>query len=160
MKSGDTPRLPKATFVSSEPWREQRMGAVAVSCSDGRYGDAVDELCHKCLNIPAYDRLAVPGGPGWINEADVQRIGLCRTIRDQLDFLVKSHDINRIVLITHFGCGFYARRLRATATACVAQQLDDSRAAEQILRKWFGPIATEGYLAMPRGGRLSFYRIT
>src|SRR5258708_3181233 len=30
--------LAAPVFVSTEPWQEQRMGAVAIYCSDGRWG--------------------------------------------------------------------------------------------------------------------------
>ena len=151
--------LPPATFVSQHKWREQRMGAVAVYCSDGRWGDAVDELCHECLKIPAYDRFAVPGGPAWVNEADTRRVGLSRTTHEQLEFLVKAHQLTRVVFITHFGCAFYGHRYHCAAEESLTKQLNDVRAAKQIIRKWFGPIDAEGYLAMQRKGVLSFHRI-
>ena len=154
-----TVELPPATFVSRHRWREQRIGAVAIYCSDGRWGDAVDELCHKCLKIPAYDRFAVPGGPAWVNEADTRRVGLSRTTHEQLQFLVKVHQLHRVVFITHFGCAFYRDRFQCTAHQSLEKQFDDVRAARRIVQKWFGPIEAEGYLAMQRSGVLSFHRI-
>ena len=57
------PDLPVSVFTSMEPWRHERIGALALYCSDGRWGEAFDEFCHKHLLIPRYDRWAVPGGP-------------------------------------------------------------------------------------------------
>src|SRR5216110_1494616 len=61
------PDLPMPVFTSTEAWHAQRIGALAMYCSDGRWGEAFDEFCHKHLRIPRYDRWAVPGGPAWIN---------------------------------------------------------------------------------------------
>lgn len=156
--------LPPVTFVSTEPWREQRIGAAAVYCSDGRWGDAVDELCHRCLGIPAYDRFAVPGGPGWLNERAPGLGSLAWTARDQLEFLVSAHKLERIVLITHWGCAFYAHRLAGAGELpaperTVDAQMADVRNARGTLRRWFGPIRVEGYLAMRSGTTLSFHRL-
>jgi hypothetical protein len=157
--------LPPVTFVSTEPWREQRIGAAAVYCSDGRWGDAVDELCHRCLGIPAYDRFAVPGGPGWLNERAPGLGTLAWTARDQLEFLVSAHKLERIILITHWGCAFYAHRMAGPGgnlpgpETTVDAQLADVRTARMTLRRWFGPIGVEGYLAMRTGTTLSFHRL-
>src|SRR3954465_250649 len=47
------------SFVSSVPFEALRIGAAAVYCSDGRYGDQMDEFLHLGLGFPRYDRLAV-----------------------------------------------------------------------------------------------------
>ena len=49
-------------FVSQTPFDHQRIGAAAVYCSDGRYGEQMDEFLHQGLGLPRYDRVAVPGG--------------------------------------------------------------------------------------------------
>ncbi len=59
------PKLPMAVFTSTEIWHPERIGALALYCSDGRWGEACDEFCHRCLQTPRYDRWAIPGGPGW-----------------------------------------------------------------------------------------------
>src|SRR5438128_470117 len=64
----ETIALPPQRFVSGEEWNPQRIGALAMYCSDGRWGDAFDEFCHRSLQIPRYDRFAVPGGPAWLTE--------------------------------------------------------------------------------------------
>jgi hypothetical protein len=56
------PPEPNQSFVhSSIPFDANRIGAAAVYCSDGRFGEQVDELLFKTLKLPRYDRLAVPG---------------------------------------------------------------------------------------------------
>lgn len=57
------PDLPMAVFTSTERWNTERIGAIAIYCSDGRWGEGFDEFCHKHLQLPRYDRLALAGGP-------------------------------------------------------------------------------------------------
>src|SRR5262249_44039617 len=96
------PDLPPLEYTCSERWHPERIGALARYCSDGRWGEAFDEFCPRHLLLPRYDRWAVPGGPAWL--ADRTGPGARQAARGQLDFLVRAHELERIVLITHFGC--------------------------------------------------------
>ena len=49
-------------FGSSERFDENRIRAAAVYCSDGRFGEHFDDFLHNALELPRYDRLALPGG--------------------------------------------------------------------------------------------------
>src|SRR3954454_2944951 len=91
-------RLPMAAYHAAERWHPERIGALALYCSDGRWGEAFDEFCHRHLQIPRYDRWAVPGGPAWI-AMPPQDPALLRSTRLQLDFLVRAHELERVVLI-------------------------------------------------------------
>src|SRR5580704_5757209 len=92
------PDLNMAVFTSMERWQPDRIGALALYCSDGRWGEAFDEFCHKHLQIPRYDRWAVPGGPVWLApHGDGQ--DFYQGAREQLDFLVRVHELEQIVLI-------------------------------------------------------------
>src|SRR5262245_22151502 len=114
--------LPMADFTSSLQWDSERIHALALYCSDGRWGHAFDEFCQSHLKIPRYDRWAVPGGPAWlaVGNGDPE---FTQTPHDQLDFLVQAHELERIVLITHFGCAYYANRLQSDAEGCLPVQI-------------------------------------
>src|SRR5882724_2654125 len=103
-----------AAFEASEPWNPQRIRALAMYCSDGRWGDAFDEFCHDRLWIPRYDRFAVPGGPAWLSEPRQNPSPGYRSLSgaawEQLSLLVRVHELQRIVLIAHYGCAFYMER--------------------------------------------------
>ena len=45
-------------FTSTHPWNPERIGAMAIYCRDGRWGEAFDEFCHERLHIPRYDSFA------------------------------------------------------------------------------------------------------
>src|SRR3954466_1275697 len=93
-------------YVSSIPFIHGRVGAAAIYCSDGRYGEQMDDFLHNCLGLPHYDRVAVPGGAACLAGhmlAMRERSALDR----QLKFLIEGHQLNRVGLIAHQDCGFY-----------------------------------------------------
>src|SRR5437773_3543924 len=116
-------RLPMAAYHAAERWHPERIGALALYCSDGRWGEAFDEFCHRHLQIPRYDRWAMPGGPAWL--AGPPSEALVQAARVQLDFLVTTHELERIVLVTHFGCAWYSQKLKQPAEECLAEQFQD-----------------------------------
>ena len=152
------PDLPFAVFTSTEHWHPERIGALAIYCSDGRWGEAFDEFCHKHLQIPRYDRLALAGGPAWL--APQQKdTDLFRAMREQLDFLVRVHELEQIVLITHYGCAHYGHLLSQAPRECLPTQFEDVRVAAGQLRAWYPGIAVVGYLAMRTENCLSFHQL-
>ena len=152
------PDLPVAAFTSTEPWNPRRIGALAFYCSDGRWGEAFDEFCHQHLLIPRYDRWAVPGGPAWIAAA-AQDPALLRVTRIHLDFLVQAHDLERVVLISHYACAWYGHQLQRSPEECVLTQTEDVQAAAATLRAWYPALRVEAYLAMRKQEWLSFHRL-
>src|SRR5215510_13155089 len=135
-------RLPMAAYHATERWHPERIGALALYCSDGRWGEAFDEFCHKCLHIPRYDRWAVPGGPAWLAAAEASG-DFAQAARAQLDFLVGVHELQRIVLITHFGCAAYGHRLKRSAEDCLPEQIVDLQTAAKSLRDRYAGMRVE-----------------
>src|SRR6516165_775335 len=129
------PHLPMAAYHALERWHPERIGALALYCSDGRWGEAFDEFCHRHLQIPRYDRWAVPGGPAWLADPDDGR-EFHHPAREQLDFLVRVHELQRIILITHYACAHYGHRLQAAPRACLPLQINDVHSAAATLRRW------------------------
>lgn len=152
------PDLPLADFTSTWAWDEDRIHAMALYCSDGRWGLAFDEFCQKHLRIPRYDRWAVPGGPAWLVPGE-EDTGFSQAARQQLDFLVQAHGLERIVLITHYGCAYYGERLKRSPTDCLPAQSADLRRAADTLCQWYPDIHVETFLAMRSGSRLSFHGV-
>jgi len=146
-------------FISTHPWNPERIGAMAIYCSDGRWGEAFDEFCHEGLRIPRYDRFAVPGGPLWLVMRDVSLMIPHSAARDQLHFLVKAHQIERILLFGHYGCAYYAHLLGPDPDRCLAAQEEDLRAAAKALSQWFTGMRIEAYMAMRNAERLSFHPV-
>jgi hypothetical protein len=117
-----------AVYQSPARFDENRIRAAAVYCSDGRFGEHFDDFLHTALELPRYDRLAVPGGAACLAGhflAFREEEGLT----EQLRFLVKVHGIERIVLIAHQDCAFYTERLHVSARELETQQREDMQAA-------------------------------
>jgi hypothetical protein len=152
------PDLTLPVFVSSERWHAERIGALAMYCSDGRWGEAFDEFCHRHLQIPRYDRLALPGGPACLVTGDDSK-DFGQAIREQLDFLVQAHGLERIVLITHYGCAHYGQRLQKSPRECLPVQAGDLSTATGLLREWYPGICVEAYVAMRSDTCLSFHEM-
>jgi hypothetical protein len=152
------PPLPMAAYHATERWHPDRIGALALYCSDGRWGEAFDEFCHRYLQIPRYDRWAVPGGPSWL-AGHPEDSDLLDAARTQLDFLVQAHDLERIVLITHYGCAWYGQRLELPPDECLPSQTDDVRSAASTLRSWYPTLEVEAYLAMRTHDWFSFHQL-
>jgi hypothetical protein len=151
------PDLPITVYHAAEPWHPERVGALALYCSDGRWGEAFDEFCHKHLRIPRYDRWAVPGGPAWLASGD--NPALLEAARVQLDFLVRLHELEQVVLITHYGCAAYAHRLGRSPDDCLPAQAEDIRTAARTLRRWHPQLGVTAFLAMRRDRCLSFHEL-
>jgi carbonic anhydrase-like protein len=143
-------------YASRVAFDERRVGAAAVYCSDGRWGEQMDEFLHDHLRLPRYDRLAVPGGAAclaghlsWHNE----RAALER----QLRFLVDAHKLGRVVLIAHENCAFYHDVWLAGRTLREQQALDLRRAAE-LIRSWHPSVELDAYFARNVDDRVTFDR--
>ncbi|QKK07752.1 MAG: hypothetical protein HND58_05910 [Planctomycetota bacterium] len=147
------------TYRSPVEYNAERMHAAAVYCSDGRVGEHFDDFLQNGLKLPRYDRVALPGGPGCLaghTEARLEQEGVI----DELKFLTDAHGIDRVVLIQHQGCAFYAHRLGVEPDRMAAlQRADLVRAAFQI-RRVSSAINVEAYFVGSEGDGLVFEQVT
>jgi hypothetical protein len=137
-------------FQSSIRYNPERIHAAAIYCSDGRVGDHFDDFLHHGLNLPRYDRLALPGGPASLaghTEAYVAEQGVV----DELKFLVDAHELERVVLIAHQGCAFYASRLNLPEPFLEQQQRIDLLKAKQFVHRITGLTEIDAYFARREG---------
>jgi hypothetical protein len=146
-------------FTSSVPFEPRRVHAVAIYCSDGRFGDQIDEFLHHHLGLPNYDRLAIAGGPAWLGFRSSASLSQCGLVRDQLDFLLQVHGLRRVILIAHHGCAYYLRRHVGDADSLLPTQLQDLRDAAATIRNWYTTLQVETYLARAADGEVSFFGV-
>lgn len=142
-------------FESPTPYEQARIHAAAIYCSDGRVGEQIDEFLHLGLGLPRYDRLAIPGGPACLSG---NLVGFLdgRALEDALGFLIRVHDLRRLILIAHQGCAYYRERLRVAEAAILAEQRQDLDKAAAALRRLHGGLAVEAFLALTSGTRVRF----
>ncbi len=151
MASSDNPLV----FDSSIPFDTNRIRAVAVYCSDGRFGEQFDELLHQALELPRYDRLAVPGGAACL----ASHFATYREeegVVEQLRFLIEVHGIERVVLIAHENCAFYTQRLNISPLQLESQQRDDMKKAIRRVQSLKRELSVLALFARIRGHTIRF----
>src|SRR5439155_519320 len=92
--------ISKPVYTSPTGFDDRRIGAAAIYCSDGRFGEQMDEFLHHGLSLPRYDRLALPGGAACLaghSATYYEKSALAR----QLRFLIDIHGLRKIILIAH-----------------------------------------------------------
>ncbi len=145
-------------YQSPVPYDAERIHAAAVYCSDGRVGEHFDDFLQNGLMLPRYDRVALPGGPGCLaghTEARLEEEGVI----GELKFLVDAHGLEKVVLIQHEGCAFYAHRLRVERERMASlQRADLVRAAFQI-RRVSSEVEVQAYFAVRGGEGVVFERV-
>ena len=146
-------------FESSVKYDADRIQAAAVYCSDGRFGEQFDDLMHNALGLPHYDRLAVPGGAACL----ARHFAIYREedgVSEQLRFLVKVHELERVVLIAHQDCAFYTHRLQISPLQRETQQREDLQKAVERVRSIGPSLAIDTFFAhKKRNGTIHFEAI-
>jgi hypothetical protein len=136
-----------------------------VACSDGRFGDEVEDFLQRRLGVPCYDRLYVPGGAGALAAGGAEFLRAQR-FRSECQFLIEAHGIKRVILFFHGPaeegpaeavCGDYKRRLPTSTPNSVRRQQE--RDARQIIRDGLGDdVALEVYFCEVTKDRLLRFR--
>ncbi len=135
---------------------EELAGAstLVVHCSTYRFRRAFDEFIEKTLALENYDRIAVPGGPQFL--AALEYLPKFAWVGNRwTKFLVQTHELRRVVLITHENCNWYIR-LHGTGAETEARQREDLRRARDKLLELLPGLTVEAYLATRRNGRVEF----
>jgi hypothetical protein len=145
----------RGPFSSSVPFDPDRIRAASVYCSDGRYGEQIDEFLHRGLGLPRYDRIALPGGPACYS-GELSVFWEAHSAERQLDFLCRVHLLERLVFIAHQSCAFYLEVLKIPADGLERRQLEDVAKAAGRVRMAQPHLAIEGYFARRSDANVSF----
>ena len=94
-------------FNSTIAFDEARIHAASIYCSDGRFGEQMDEFLHQGLGLPRYDRLAVPGGPACLSGA-LSVSGRATAPSGSWISSATSTGWSAWCSIAHEGCAFYS----------------------------------------------------
>lgn len=140
------PQENSAAYQSPGRFDESRIRAAAIYCSDGRYGDHFDDFLHNALQLPRYDRLAMPGGPACL-AGHFLAYSEEQALVEQLRFLVKAHGIERVVLIAHQDCAFYSERLHVYPLQLEARQREDIETAVGRVRSVSSGLQVDRFFA-------------
>ena len=149
----------RVVYASPLSFEAGRIGAAAVYCSDGRFGEPFDDFLHNALKLPRYDRLAVPGGAACLaghfaahREEDA--------VIEQLRFLVNVHGIERVVLIAHQSCAFYTEWLHVSPLLLESKQRDDIETAVRRVASIERSLQVDAFFArIDWQGKIGFERM-
>lgn len=156
MKAPETPiEVGRGLFISSVPYRQQRIFAAAIHCSDGRLGEHVDDFLQNGLALPRYDRVACPGGPVALS-GRFSAYWETRGVEEQLRFLAHVHEIRRVVLIAHTDCAYYSRCLGFAPGRMESEQKEDLEKALWAVQRIISGIDVERYFARITGEEVRF----
>jgi hypothetical protein len=142
-------------FISSVAFDPDRIRAAGVYCSDGRYGEQMDEFLHRGLGLPRYDRIALPGGPACYS-GELAVFWEAHSAERQLDFLCRVHQLERLVFVAHHQCAFYLEVLKIPAERLERRQVDDVVKAAGRVRIAQPHLAIEGYFARRTEAQVAF----
>lgn len=121
------------SYESSIPFRDHPVPMAAVYCSDGRFGEHFHEFLDHRRGSVLCDHLAVPGGPASLGlRSPVPEES--RGVEAELEFLVRAHDLEQVILIAHVPCAFYRERLQVPDDAQHDRQVADLREAARVVR--------------------------
>ncbi|HTI51540.1 MAG TPA: carbonic anhydrase, partial [Planctomycetaceae bacterium] len=157
--AGTMPReMPESQHFSPIPFDAHRIRAAAVYCSDGRFGEQIDDLLHKTLQLPRYDRLAIPGGAACLAghfNAYREEEG----VAEQLRFLLTVHEVRRVILVAHQDCAYYTQWLRISPLQLESRQREDLVRAIRRVKRFGIDLDVQAYFARRQGDRVSFERV-
>lgn len=155
-KKRSAPKPAKPAFESGIAYEDARIRAAAVYCSDGRWGEQIDDFLHNSLRLPRYDRLCIPGGSACL-AGHLTAFLAGRDAQDHLAFLIKAHELESVVLIAHEGCAYYLNHLRVKARDLDSTQRSDLKKAADRIRG-LGTLEVQCYVARRADAKVRFER--
>lgn len=153
-----TPGPSDTVHNSPIPFDRNRIRAAAVYCSDGRFGEQVDDLLFNRLQLPRYDRLVIPGGAACL----AGHFGAYREeegVAEQLRFLLAVHEVRQVVLIAHQDCAYYTQWLHVPPLQLEARQHDDLKKAVRHVRRFGIDLEIMAFFARRQNEQVSFERV-
>jgi len=89
----------------------------------------------------------MPGGPALL-DLTAASLSAVELVRGAASFLIRSHAIKRVVLVSHQGCGYYREKFRLDSTEFTERrQKVDLRAAARWIASNHAGVSVAGYHA-------------
>jgi hypothetical protein len=147
MANHSTTTLPQ--LQTSSKLNRSHTDVLVVHCSDHRFQAGFYEFLNLHLGLNEnYDLLSIPGGPQALTLVEyLPKLSwaLTRWVR----FLIDSHELKRMILITHQDCGWYKSLPFHLfgGTDPRRRQEDDLRRVQRAMAKEFPHLRVELYFA-------------
>lgn len=140
--------MAKKTITVDYPFESVKPDVLAICCSDGRYIRAIEHFLFA-RKIDCHDLICFPGGPARFchETASIFEVSFSN---EALDFLVRSHETQTMVLIAHENCSYYVSRFGSCEPE---RQADDMRRARWRILERHPKIEIQLFLARPKTGK-------
>jgi Putative carbonic anhydrase len=148
-----------ATYLCQLPFETERIHAAAMYCSDGRFGEHMDDFLQNALALPRYDRLVVPGGSARL----VDRFAAFdeqRATGNDLKFLVDAHGLERVILIAHSDCAYYTLKRNLPPDRLEEVQKTDLLSAAKVIQHATNIAHVDTYFARQIDDSVQFEPVT
>lgn len=126
-------------FVSKKPWLKGRhVDTLVIHCSAFDFRPFFAEFIEQHLKLGEYDILCVPGGIQVLNvfAFATKRFSF---LRKMVEFLVKKHELKRIVILGHEDCAWYRDiRFGPIHVDLTERQFKDLKSTADSLRQELG----------------------
>ncbi len=129
-------------------------GVLVIHCSDPRFQGAFHDFVTHELQLEKYALLAVPGGPQFLTALEYLPKFSWAGWR-WMKFLKKLGNTDRVILIAHDDCRWYAE-LPLIGAFVRDKQVRDARAVCSELGERLGTSRVEMYWARMEGDRIRF----
>jgi hypothetical protein len=157
---------PGVVFRSSIAYAgEAPAEALVIACNSYLYLPQTIDFLHRGLGLHAYDLIAVPGGMQWLALPDLLPKHH-RVTRWAVEYLVRKHQVKRVIGIAHQGCSAYEDESTLGSLARLATgKSTDEHQCEHLLRVGRGLQADFGvavelyYASLEEGGTVAFRRL-
>lgn len=131
---------------------------VAVHCSDPRFQPHFQDFLRKGLALRNYALVAVPGGPQLLAPPESMPV-LEEAGWRWMDFIMGLTHTERLILIAHSDCRWYAHSCPGTGALHTHRQMADLETARRSLSERFPRLRVELYFATLEGSDVSFQQI-
>ena len=149
----------KPTFECPIPWDKGRTAqTLVIHCSAYDIRPYFTEFVDNHLKLKEYDLLALPGGVQILTFAHIlpKVRGFFQRI---VEFLIKHHDIKKIVILGHEDCAWYKDyRFGPIHLDLKSRQLTDLKEVATNLNQVMG-VVVEIYFANIHDGKVTFTKM-
>jgi len=142
------------------PWQHhQTADTLVVYCSAFDFRRYFDEFLDKGLALKAYDLIAVPGGAQIMTSMHFFP-KIANFMLRWVEFLVKAHDLHRIVILGHEDCSWYKDfRFGPIHLDLRERQLNDMTEVAAMLRKSLN-VQVDLFYARPKAEKMEFVTVS
>lgn len=163
---------PAATRFATEPVfrstlpipQPGKADTLVIMCNSWEWRRHTQEFLATALHITEYDQVAIPGGVQWLALPDILPKHN-KVARWMTEYLVRKHNLSRVVCIAHEDCSAYEDHSTLGAIAHVVtgksvfdHQIDQLRSAARVITESLG-VPVELYYASSENGAVVFHKV-